>query len=74
MKGLAALVLEGLDAARAVGAEEWLRAQMADELGPDGAALVDRLVDGIDACTPCAASTRCATPWRCSSRRDSPPT
>ena len=46
MKGLAALVLEGLGAARAAGAEEWLRAQMADELGPDGAALVDRLVDG----------------------------
>ncbi|WP_194396872.1 NAD(P)-dependent oxidoreductase [Microbacterium atlanticum] len=46
MKGLAALVLEGLGAARAVGAEEWLRAQIAAELGPDGAALVDRLVEG----------------------------
>ncbi|WP_426322452.1 DUF1932 domain-containing protein [Microbacterium sp. E-13] len=46
MKGLAALVLEGLGAARAVGAEEWLRTQMADELGPDGAALINRLVHG----------------------------
>lgn len=46
MKGLAALVLEGLGAARAAGAEEWLRAQIASELGPDGDALVDRLVDG----------------------------
>ncbi|WP_374976073.1 DUF1932 domain-containing protein [Microbacterium trichothecenolyticum] len=46
MKGLAALVLEGLGASRAVGAEDWLRAQMAQELGPDGAALIDRLVDG----------------------------
>jgi hypothetical protein len=45
-KGLAALVLEGLGAARAVGAEDWLRGQLAAELGPDGAALVDRLVDG----------------------------
>ncbi|WP_106815427.1 DUF1932 domain-containing protein [Microbacterium timonense] len=46
MKGLAALVLEGLGAARAVGAEGWLRAQMAAELGPEGAELVERLVDG----------------------------
>lgn len=46
MKGLAALVLEGLGAARAAGAEDWMRTQMAAELGPDGAALVDRLVEG----------------------------
>ncbi|MBD3942286.1 NAD(P)-dependent oxidoreductase [Microbacterium sp. NEAU-LLC] len=46
MKGLAALVLEGLGAAHAVGAEDWLRGQMAQELGPDGAALIDRLVEG----------------------------
>lgn len=46
MKGLAALVLEGLGAARAVGEEDWLRAQMARELGPEGPALVERLVDG----------------------------
>lgn len=46
MKGLAALVVEGLGGARAMGAEEWLRSQMAGELGPEGAALVDRLVEG----------------------------
>jgi 3-hydroxyisobutyrate dehydrogenase-like beta-hydroxyacid dehydrogenase len=46
MKGLAALMIESVGAARAVGAEEWLREQMAQELGPDGPALVDRLIDG----------------------------
>ena len=46
MKGLATLIVEGVGAARAVGAEDWLRGQMAQELGPDGAALVDRLIDG----------------------------
>jgi hypothetical protein len=46
MKGLAALMIEGLGVARTVGAEEWLRGQMAQELGPDGPALVDRLIDG----------------------------
>ncbi|WP_125130483.1 NAD(P)-dependent oxidoreductase [Microbacterium sp. 10M-3C3] len=46
MKGLAALVMEGLDAARPAGAEAWLRTQMARELGPDGEALLDRLVTG----------------------------
>jgi len=46
MKGLATLIVEGVGAARAVGAEDWLRGQMAQELGPDGAALVDRLIEG----------------------------
>ena len=46
MKGLAALMIEGVDAARAVNAEPWLRDQMAQELGPNGAALVDRLISG----------------------------
>ncbi len=46
MKGLAALVLEGMGAARGVGAEEWMRGQIAAELGPDGDALVDRLITG----------------------------
>jgi 3-hydroxyisobutyrate dehydrogenase-like beta-hydroxyacid dehydrogenase len=46
MKGLAALVIEGVGAARAVDAEPWLREQLAHELGPDGAALVDRLIEG----------------------------
>ncbi len=46
MKGLAALVIEGLEAARATGAEDWLRAQIADELGADGDDVVERLVAG----------------------------
>jgi 3-hydroxyisobutyrate dehydrogenase-like beta-hydroxyacid dehydrogenase len=46
MKGLASLIIEGLGAARPLGAEEWLRDQMAGELGPNGRALVDRLVEG----------------------------
>jgi 3-hydroxyisobutyrate dehydrogenase-like beta-hydroxyacid dehydrogenase len=46
MKGLAALVLEGLGSARAVGAEDWLRAQIAAELGGGGTELVERLVEG----------------------------
>ncbi|GAA1466356.1 DUF1932 domain-containing protein [Microbacterium thalassium] len=46
MKGLAALVIEGTSAARAEGAEEWLRGQISTELGPSGADLVDRLVEG----------------------------
>jgi 3-hydroxyisobutyrate dehydrogenase-like beta-hydroxyacid dehydrogenase len=46
MKGLAALILEGVGAARAVGAEDWLRDQMARELGSDGESLVERLIDG----------------------------
>ncbi len=46
MKGLAALVIESVEAARAVGAEDWVRDQIAHELGPDGRQLVDRLIDG----------------------------
>ena len=46
MKGLAALIIESLDAASAVGAADDLRAQIAAEFGENGAALVDRLVDG----------------------------
>jgi 3-hydroxyisobutyrate dehydrogenase-like beta-hydroxyacid dehydrogenase len=46
MKGMAAVVIEGLDAARAVGAEAWLHDQMAQEFGIDGAAKVDHLVTG----------------------------
>lgn len=46
MKGLAAVVIETLDAAAAAGAEGWMRAQIAAELGPDGDAMVDRLVAG----------------------------
>ncbi|GAA1996307.1 DUF1932 domain-containing protein [Microbacterium ulmi] len=46
MKGLAALVLEGVGAARALGAESWLRDQIAGELAHGGDALVDRLLEG----------------------------
>jgi 3-hydroxyisobutyrate dehydrogenase-like beta-hydroxyacid dehydrogenase len=46
MKGIAAVVIEGLSAARAVGAEAWLHDQMAQEFGPDGAAKIDHLVTG----------------------------
>ncbi|WP_283248408.1 DUF1932 domain-containing protein [Leucobacter allii] len=49
MKGLAALVIEGLTAAAAQDAEPWLRAQIAAELGPGGDALVERLVTGTRA-------------------------
>lgn len=46
MKGLAAVVLESLGAARAAGAEDWMRAHIAAELGVDGDARVERLVEG----------------------------
>ncbi|MFH8250655.1 DUF1932 domain-containing protein [Microbacterium sp. B2969] len=46
MKGLAALVIEADTAAQAVGAGDWLRGQIAGELGPDGDALVERLIAG----------------------------
>lgn len=46
MKGLAGLVLESLDAAERIGATDLVRNQIAAELGPDGGALVDRLVTG----------------------------
>ena len=46
MKGLAALVIESLGAARVTGSDEWLRDRIAQELGEGGAALVDRLVSG----------------------------
>jgi 3-hydroxyisobutyrate dehydrogenase len=46
MKGLAATVLEALTAATAAGCETWLHQQIAAELGPDGPALVDRLITG----------------------------
>ncbi len=49
MKGLAALVIEGLTAAESAGAEPWLRGQIAAELGPEGDALVERLVSGTRA-------------------------
>jgi 3-hydroxyisobutyrate dehydrogenase-like beta-hydroxyacid dehydrogenase len=46
MKGLAGLVFESLAAAEKIGAATEARAQIAGELGPDGDALVQRLLDG----------------------------
>lgn len=46
MKGLAALVFESLAAAEKIDATTEVRAQLAAELGPDGDALVQRLLDG----------------------------
>ena len=45
-KGLATLAIETLGAARAAGAEDWVRAQMASELGDEGPALIERFVAG----------------------------
>lgn len=48
MKGLAALTFESLTAAERTGSTEWMRSQIAAELGPAGHALVDRLVTGTN--------------------------
>lgn len=45
-KGLAAAVVEALEAARAAGCEDWLRQDIIGELTAAGAATVDRLVEG----------------------------
>ncbi|MEU6352976.1 DUF1932 domain-containing protein [Streptomyces sp. NPDC047072] len=45
-KGLAAAVVEALDAARAAGCEEWLREIIAEELTSANAATLNRLVEG----------------------------
>ncbi len=45
-KGLAAAVIEALDAARAAGCEEWLRGNIRTELAGFGHDTLDRLVDG----------------------------
>ncbi|KQV06495.1 NAD(P)-binding domain-containing protein [Leifsonia sp. Root112D2] len=49
MKGLASVVLESVAAGRAADDEDWIRDQMAQELGPHGADLVERLVTGSHA-------------------------
>jgi 3-hydroxyisobutyrate dehydrogenase-like beta-hydroxyacid dehydrogenase len=45
-KGLAAAVVEALEAARAAGLEEWLAGNIRDELEHSTAATLDRLVEG----------------------------
>lgn len=49
MKGLATVIIETLGAAELSGQRERLAGQIAAELGPDGAALVERLVTGTHA-------------------------
>lgn len=49
MKGLAGVVIETAEAGKLAGSEGWVRAQMADELGPGGDTLVARLIDGTHA-------------------------
>jgi len=46
MKGMAALVIENLEAARAMGSEEWLRGQLRAELGATGYDTIQRMVPG----------------------------
>lgn len=46
VKGMAAAVIEALQAARKAGCEEWLRDQAAAEFQAADARLVDRLIDG----------------------------
>jgi 3-hydroxyisobutyrate dehydrogenase-like beta-hydroxyacid dehydrogenase len=45
-KGLAAAVVEALEAARVVGLEDWLRANITEELSRADSSTVDRLVAG----------------------------
>jgi len=45
-KGLAAAVVEALEAARVAGCEDWLRQDIIGELSAAGPATVDRLVAG----------------------------
>jgi hypothetical protein len=49
MKGLAAAVLEAVSAGAAAGCEDWVRGQIAEELGENGPALVERLITGTTA-------------------------
>jgi Domain of unknown function (DUF1932) len=46
VKGMAAAIIEAVQAARKAGCEEWLRDQAAAELQSADARLIDRLIDG----------------------------
>jgi 3-hydroxyisobutyrate dehydrogenase-like beta-hydroxyacid dehydrogenase len=46
MKGLAAVVVEAVNAGRAAGLEEWIRGQIANQLAGDGQAVIDRFLTG----------------------------
>ena len=45
-KGMAASIVEALDAARAAGYEDWLREHIGEELAKSNAETIDRIVDG----------------------------
>src|SRR5262249_61621993 len=45
-KGMAASILEALEAARAVGYEDWLRENIAEELAKADSSTVDRILTG----------------------------
>jgi 3-hydroxyisobutyrate dehydrogenase len=46
MKGLAAVVVEAVNAGRAAGLEQWIRGQIATQLAGDGQAVIDRFLTG----------------------------
>jgi 3-hydroxyisobutyrate dehydrogenase len=46
MKGLASVIVEAVQAGRAAGLEEWIRAQIAGQLAGDGQAVIDRFLTG----------------------------
>lgn len=46
MKGLAAVVVEAVNAGKAAGLEEWIRGQIASQLAGDGQAVIDRFLTG----------------------------
>jgi 3-hydroxyisobutyrate dehydrogenase len=46
MKSLASVVVEAVNAGKAAGLEEWIRAQIAGQLAGDGQAVIDRFLTG----------------------------
>ncbi|MFL4473938.1 DUF1932 domain-containing protein [Paeniglutamicibacter sp. MACA_103] len=46
MKGIASVVVEAVEAGRAAGMEDWIRAQIAGQLAGDGQAVIDRFLTG----------------------------
>jgi 3-hydroxyisobutyrate dehydrogenase len=46
MKGLALVICEAVEAGRAAGDEEWIRAEIARQLAGDGQAVIDRFLTG----------------------------
>jgi 3-hydroxyisobutyrate dehydrogenase-like beta-hydroxyacid dehydrogenase len=46
MKGMASVIVEAVQAGRAAGLEQWIRAQIASQLAGDGQAVIDRFLTG----------------------------